>query len=62
MSALVLAGVAVVVAAPDLVDLVSAVRGRLGGRRRVSRWWLVAAVAVPHLMLVPAAMLLGGVS
>jgi hypothetical protein len=57
-----LAAVAVVVAAPELADLVSAVRQHVGRRKGVSRWWLVAAVAVPHLMLVPVAMLLGGAS
>lgn len=62
MSIAVLAGVAAVVAAPDLADLAAAMWGRRAARRRVSRWWLVAAVAVPHLMLVPAAMLRGGVS
>lgn len=62
MSVVVLAGVAAVVAAPELIDLAAAVWGRRTGRRHVSRWWLVAAVAVPHLLLVPVAILAGGVS
>jgi len=62
MTAVVFVSVAALVAAPELVDLAAALRGRVGRHRRhVSRWWLTTAVVVPHLLL-PAAVLLGGVS
>lgn len=63
MTAVVFVSAAVLVAAPELIDLAAALRGTGGRHRRhVSRWWLTAAVAVPHLLLVPAAILLGGAS